>query len=93
MKNPLQTAKESFASTLGIPREIILGSSFVSMLSNKNIQIENHQGIIKYTPSTVEVKTSQGKIKFKGTDLSIESLITEEILVTGTINSVEFFYE
>jgi sporulation protein YqfC len=76
---------------LEIPQEIIWDLPRTTTLGNKQLLVENHKGIIEYTPSLVRMKVTQGEITIKGKTLSIGNLQAEQILVEGVIQEV--FYD
>lgn len=73
---------------LEIPQEIISDLPRITTLGNKQLLIENHKGIIEYTPSLVRIKVTQGEIMIKGKSLSIGNLQAEQILVEGMVAEV-----
>ncbi|MPN12535.1 hypothetical protein SDC9_159853 [bioreactor metagenome] len=81
---------QKLAGILEIPQDIILDLPRITMLGNKQILIENHKGIIEYTPSLVRVKVSQGELIINGLNLSLSNLQVEQILVEGTVRDVAY---
>ncbi len=63
---------------------------FLSMVSDEEIRVENHQGIVEYTSSEVVIKTLKFFVKVVGENLSIDSLTREDVSITGKIKSVDF---
>ncbi|SDF24230.1 sporulation protein YqfC [Sporolituus thermophilus] len=85
-KGSLQT----LARLLEIPQDIVLDLPRITMLGNKQLLIENHKGIIEYTPTTVRVKLNQGELIVNGTNLTLGNLQAEQILVEGTVGVVKY---
>ncbi|EAX48242.1 protein of unknown function DUF1429 [Thermosinus carboxydivorans Nor1] len=85
-KRSLQT----LARLLEIPQDIILDLPRITMLGNKQLLVENHKGIIEYTPTTVRVKLNQGELIVHGTNLTLGNLQAEQILVEGTVGVVRY---
>jgi sporulation protein YqfC len=81
---------QAMAAFLEIPPDIVLDLPRLTMLGNKQLLVENHKGIIEYTPVLVRVKLSQGELAVTGDGLSIGNLQLEHILVEGTIRSLEY---
>lgn len=81
---------QAMAAFLEIPPDIVLDLPRLTMLGNKQLLVENHKGIIEYTPALVRVKLSQGELTVSGDGLSIGNLQLEHILVEGTIRSLEY---
>lgn len=85
-KNSLQ----KLAGLLDIPQDIVLDLPRITMLGNKQLLIENHKGIIEYTPSLVRIKLSQGELIVRGADLTLGNLQVEQILVEGTVRDIQY---
>lgn len=85
-KGSLQT----LAGLLEIPQDIVLDLPRITMLGNQQLLVENHKGIIEYTPSLVRIKLNQGELKVNGADFTISHLQTEQILIEGAVRNVEY---
>lgn len=81
---------QKLAGLLEIPQDIVLDLPRITMLGNKQLLIENHKGIIEYTPSLVRIKLSQGELIVNGANLSLGNLQAEQILVEGIVREVTY---
>ena len=81
---------QSLAGLLEIPQDIILDLPRITMLGNKQLLVENHKGIIEYTPSLVRIKLTQGELYIQGSNLSLGNLQAEQILVEGVVQEVKY---
>lgn len=57
---------------------------------NGKINIVNYIDIITLEDNRISIKYEKGTIVIKGKNLSVNKMLDSEILITGTINSVEF---
>ena len=73
-----------------IPPEILYGIPIVSITGNKEIIIENYQGIIEYTNYVVRVRTRIGELKITGQNLNIIYFTSDDMLITGEIRVIEY---
>ncbi len=80
----------SLAGFLEIPQDIVLDLPRITMLGNKQLLVENHKGIIEYTPSLVRIKLTQGELFVHGENLSLGNLQAEQILVEGVVQEVKY---
>lgn len=78
------------ARLLEIPQDIVLDLPRITMLGNKQLLVENHKGIIEYTPSLVRIKLSQGELTIGGDGLVLGNLQSEQILVEGRIREIQY---
>lgn len=81
---------QRLAGLLEIPQDIVMDLPRITMLGNKQLLIENHKGIIEYTPSMIRVKLNQGELVIGGTDLTLGNLQIEQILVEGTVGELKY---
>ena len=81
---------QRLAGILEIPQDIILDLPRITMLGNKQLLVENHKGIIEYTPSLVRIKLNQGELIIKGKNLELGNLQIEQILVEGTVEDLKY---
>jgi sporulation protein YqfC len=81
---------QSLAGFLEIPQDIVLDLPRITMLGNKQLLVENHKGIIEYTPSLVRIKLSQGELIILGEKLTLGNLQVEQILVEGVVQEVKY---
>jgi sporulation protein YqfC len=81
---------QRLAGMLEIPQDIVLDLPRITMLGNQQLLVENHKGIIEYTPSLVRIKLNQGELIISGKDLTLSNLQVEQILVEGTVGDVKY---
>ncbi|WP_129596771.1 sporulation protein YqfC [Anaerophilus nitritogenes] len=82
--------KESISELLELPKDIMLDLPRITLLGNLQIYIENHKGIIEYSKVRIRINTKNGILSILGTNLSIKTIITEEIIISGKVESIEF---
>lgn len=81
---------ERLANILEIPQDVVLDLPRITMLGNKQLLVENHRGIIEYTPSLVRIKLSQGELIVVGKCLTLGNLQIEQILVEGIVEEIKY---
>lgn len=81
---------QKLAGILEIPQDIVLDLPRITMLGNKQLLIENHKGIIEYTPSLIRIKLSQGELIVNGSNLALGNLQVEQILVEGIVRDITY---
>jgi sporulation protein YqfC len=82
--------KEKVTEILELPKEVVLNIPKITMFGCKDILIENYKGIIEYNNEKIRVNTGSGIIKIIGNNLNIREITSEDILVNGIIDSLEF---
>ena len=82
--------KEKLASALELPRELILNVPKITVTGKDKILIENYKSIISYENDVVKLNTSVGTLSLFGVNLMIKEITTEDIIVIGKVDKVEF---
>ena len=90
MKKPVDYIKKGISDLLELPRDIMLDLPKITMVGNLQLYIENHKGIIEYCTQTIRVNTRAGMLVVTGNKLIIKTIVTEEIVITGEIESIRF---
>ena len=75
---------------LDIPKELSTDNPKVTVLGFEQVYIENHKGILEYQDYFIRLNTYIGIININGFNLKLEEMTTDDILVTGRIDSIDF---
>lgn len=78
-----------FIDLLDLPPDVVLDLPKLTLTGDCQLSLENHRGIIEYSPEQIRVSTNRGEIQVKGVDLVIKSIAKEEISLAGRITSVD----
>jgi sporulation protein YqfC len=82
--------KNRITEALELPKEIVLNVSKLTLIGNSDLIIENYKGIMEYDNGRIRVNTGAGVIKITGSRLLIKEITSEDILIYGEIDSLEF---
>ena len=75
---------------LEIPVELATNSPKFTISGFEKILIENYKGILEYQEYFVRLDTYIGIININGFNLKLEEMTTDDLLVTGKIDSIDF---
>lgn len=89
-KRKVPNIKERVSEVLELPKEVVMNVPKLTMVGNGNLIIENYKGVIEYDDCRVRINTGTGVIKITGSKLVIKGITSENILVDGEIESLEF---
>lgn len=89
-KRKVPNIKERVSEVLELPKEVVMNVPKLTMVGNGNLIIENYKGVIEYDDCRVRINTGTGVIKITGIKLVIKGITSENILVDGEIESLEF---
>lgn len=82
--------KEKMGEAFEIPKELVMDTGKLTIVGRKQLFMENHKGIVEYEDYRIKVNTREGIIQFEGNGMDIKEITSEDIMVTGDINSVQF---
>ena len=51
--------------------------------------IENHKGIIEYTPEIIRIIIDEGEFSITGNDLLLRNIMVDKIIIEGKIKRLE----
>lgn len=68
--------------------DLFIKKPIVEIAGQNRVLIENHQGILAYSPEEIQIKVNYGKISVKGCQLLILQLGTEQLIVGGVIHEI-----
>lgn len=75
---------------LEIPDEIALGVPKLTIMQFEEVLIENYKCVLEYQDFFVRVQTNIGIININGYMLTLEEMTSDDIVVKGKIESVDF---
>ena len=79
---------EKTAQALDLPGEVV-GLPRVEIVGRQELRMENHRGILAYGPEEILISSGKLIIKVRGTGLELKAMNAGELLITGTLLSVE----
>ncbi len=75
---------------LDLPEDVVFDLPRITMIGNMQCYIENHEGIIQFTSNKLLLKIPNGRIEVTGEDLVIRTILSEEMMLEGTIEGYRY---
>ena len=75
---------------LEIPEELSTNNPKITIVGFEKVLIENYRGILEYQDYFVRLSTYIGNVNINGFNLKLEEMTTDDLLVTGKIDSIDF---
>ncbi len=75
---------------LEMPKEITSNEPKITILGFNQMLIENYKGILEYQEFYIRLNTYIGIVNINGFNLNLSEMTTDDILITGKIESVDF---
>ena len=75
---------------LEMPEEISSNEPKITILGFNQMLIENYKGILEYQEFFIRLNTYIGIVNINGFNLNLSEMTTDDILITGKIESVDF---
>lgn len=80
---------ERVARVVDLSTEPVPGKPLVEIVGDRAVLIENHCGVVSYSPECVSVKAKRGCICVHGSGLVLTKMSKEQLRICGTIRNVE----
>lgn len=77
------------ARALELPPEVLLDLPRLLWLGGRELTIENHRGLLEYTPRQIRIKVGNGEVVVEGARLEIQWMSGAEIVLKGDVSSVQ----
>ncbi len=90
MEDKLRRTASRISGALGLPRDIITNAPRVVLEGETYLSVENHRGIVSFTPDKLRLLTGIGVLSVGGQELLIEYLGPEDIIIVGKLSYVSF---
>ena len=79
---------ERTAQAFDLPGDVV-GLPKLELTGQHEVRMENHRGILAYGEEEILISGGRLIFKVRGTDLELKAMNASELLITGTIFSVE----
>lgn len=90
MKDKVEEIKSNISEIFELPKDIVMDLPKISVIGNIQVIISNHKGIIEYSKENLRINTNSGIIKITGSEMYLRTILTEEIIIAGCIEKIEF---
>lgn len=82
--------KQSLSGFFEIPGDIMLDLPRIVIIGNLKVFIENHRGILEYSPEAVRIGLAEGEVCITGEKLMLRTILADEICIGGQISGLSF---
>lgn len=89
-KDKRQKAKMRITKILELPQEVISNEPKISLIGFHELLIENYKAILEYEDFYIKINTHIGAININGFNLRLKEMTGDDIMVLGTIDSIDF---
>lgn len=83
------TPQKSLSERLGISGEVLKNEPKIVITGDYMIEIFNHKGIVDLSEHQIQVNTRKCIYSICGTNLMIATVTDDELVITGTVISLE----
>lgn len=79
-----------FGRLLDLPGDALMDVSRMTVVSDLQLVVENHRGLLGYFPHQVVLRVPEGRVAISGQDLVIGRIDAEEMLLRGKVTGIEY---
>ncbi|TDA70249.1 MAG: sporulation protein YqfC [Clostridia bacterium] len=81
----MRRVESSLVELLDLPADVVFDLPRLTVIGNRRVVVQNHRGIVAYTPRQVRVGATGGEVEITGEELQLEAILSEEVVVRGRI--------
>lgn len=82
--------QERLLQALELPHDVIFDLPKISVIGDIQFYLENHRGIIAYSPTEIRIAVSIGEVRIEGEGLIIRTITRDEIHLEGRIYGIRY---
>lgn len=76
------------AQAADLQAEVLPGQSLLELYGDSRILIEHHKGVTEYGQDTIRVRMGYGQVCICGKCLELSCMTSDQLIITGQIESV-----
>ncbi len=85
-----QFVRSWMTKNMELPQDVMMDLPRITMIGQIHIYIENHRGLLAFSDKELRLLLKQGQLLVKGKAFVIKTILPEEILLEGKIDSVTY---
>lgn len=78
------------AKLLDLPPDVVFDLPRMTMIGNRQLYIENHQGVLYFSSEVLKLRLSKGQLEIHGEQLVIRAILTEEVMIEGIVSEIKY---
>lgn len=90
MRKKRQKYQNKFERILEIPTELSSTEPKITIVSFNEMLIENYKGILEYQEFFIRISTYSGIININGFNLKLDEMTSDDLMITGKIETIDF---
>ncbi|KFN10110.1 sporulation protein YqfC [Paenibacillus macerans] len=75
---------------LDLPSDLVYDLPRLTLIGGQQLYIENHRGVVNFSPEELHLALSQGTLEVEGKELVIKAIMPEEVVIEGRIFGIKY---
>jgi len=75
---------------LDLPSDLVFDLPRLTLIGGKQLYIENHRGVVHFSPESLQLELSQGTLEVEGSELVIREIMPQEVVIEGRIHGIKY---
>ncbi len=84
------TIKEKISEELDLPLSTMPGISTIELAGNRQAVVGGCKGVLEYDEGVIKLNLGKSIVRFVGNDLAINTFQYEQVVISGSILTVDF---
>lgn len=76
------------AEELELPADVVAGAPLIELVGKRELRMDNHRGILSYTPEEISVSGGRLLVRIRGKGLELAAMSAGSLFITGEIEGV-----
>ena len=89
-RNHNKQIQEKLVRVFELPDDVVYDLPKITLIGDIQFYIENHRGIIEYSPTLVRIAVSIGEVEVSGEMLAIRTITRDELYLDGRIQAIRY---
>lgn len=90
MRDKQDSALTRAASLFALPADAVAGLFHLELIGTRELYLENHKGVLEYTPTAVTLHGGDRAIRITGRELTLSTMTDTELRLTGWLDTISF---
>lgn len=90
MSRMIRKIRKWTVDALDLPNDLVFDLPRLTWIGGKQLYIENHRGIVHFSPEALHLRTKGGTLEIEGNGLLIKEIMPEEVVIEGRIFGIKY---
>ena len=81
---------DALVEALELPKDLCLGAAVITVVGSMEMTVENHRGLLEYSPDCLRILSGMCRIRISGEHLVISYFERDAMKIKGRIREISY---